>query len=394
MTHRQGLSLILTATLVFRVGFGLTQSDLTQASDERHWDGLGKAYLALGVLHPDTGMYRPPLYGLFLAGIYGMFGHAPAIARIAQAILGTLTCWIIYLIGCKMGRGDARVGLMAAGLFAIYPLFAFFPAVLMAETLLVFSTTASFACYLRFSQQSTPMRAMAFGAAVGVSALCKPVLLPWLLPVLAAWAWRAHLSRTQRAARIAVIIGSVIAVIAPWTVRNYALSGEIVPISANLGINLLVGAHPQGRGYYDNQIDYLARYRALADTSHAAVADRKVAGIVLGWIADDPLPYLRSSIDKLFHFWCPWVPGESPLRNAVAALSCGPVLVLGLVGAYCQRRTPEGMGIVLLAICMSALHMVFFAHTRFRLPIDAILCAPAAWVLVQRVDRMGKPHAR
>ena len=164
-------------------------------------------------------------------------------------------------------------------------------------------------------------------------------------------------------------------------------------ISANLGVNLLVGAHPQGRGYYDNQIDYLAQYRALAATGHPATADRKVAGIVLGWIAHNPLHYLRLCIDKLFYFWCPWAPGESPVRTVVAALSCGPVLLLGLAGAYCQRRTVAGMGIVLLVICMSALHMVFFAHTRFRLPVDAVLCASAAWVLVQRVNRMGKPHA-
>lgn len=390
MTHRQGLYLILAVALLLRVGFGLTQSDLTQASDERHWDALGKAYLALGVLHPDTGMYRPPLYGLFLAGIYRMFGHAPAIVRIAQAVIGAITCWLIFLIGCKMGRGNARVGLVGAALFAIYPLFVFFPAVLMAETLLVFLTTVSFVGYLRFSQQSTHLRAMAFGGAVGLSALCKPVLLPWLLPVLSVWAWHSHLPRVQKAARVAVVIVAVIAVIAPWTARNDALSGEIVPISANLGINLLVGAHPQGRGYYDNRIDYLAQYHTLADTSHAAVADRKVASIVLGWIAHNPLHYLRLSIDKLFYFWCPWVPGESPVRTVVAALSCGPVLLLGLAGAYCQRRTVAGMGIVSLVICMSALHMVFFAHTRFRLPIDAILCAPAAWVLV---NRMGKPHA-
>lgn len=390
MTHRQGLYLILAVALLLRVGFGLTQSDLTQASDERHWDALGKAYLALGVLHPDTGMYRPPLYGLFLAGIYRMFGHAPAIVRIAQAVIGAITCWLIFLIGCKMGRGNARVGLVGAALFAIYPLFVFFPAVLMAETLLVFLTTVSFVGYLWFSQQSTHLRAMAFGGAVGLSALCKPVLLPWLLPVLSVWTWHSHLPRVQKAARVAVVIGAVIAVIAPWTARNDALSGEIVPISANLGINLLVGAHPQGRGYYDNRIDYLAQYHTLADTSHAAAADRKVAGIVLGWIAHNPLHYLRLCIDKLFYFWCPWVPGESPVRTVVAALSCGPVLLLGLAGAYCQRRTVAGMGIVSLVICMSALHMVFFAHTRFRLPIDAILCAPAAWVLV---NRMGKPHA-
>ena len=385
MTHRQGLYLILAVALLLRVGFGLTQSaDLTQASDERHWDALGKAYLALGVLLPDTGMYRPPLYGLFLAGIYRMFGHAPAIVRIAQAVIGAITCWLIFLIGCKMGRGNARVGLVGAALFAIYPLFVFFPAVLMAETLLVFLTTVSFVGYLRFSQQSTHLRAMAFGGAVGLSALCKTSLIAVALArALGMDMALSPAPRPKSRARRGSSSAAVIAVIAPWTARNDALSGEIVPISANLGINLLVGAHPQGRGYYDNRINYLAQYHTLADTSHAAVADRKVVGIVLGWIAHNPLHYLRLSIDKLFYFWCPWVPGESPVRTVVAALSCGPVLLLGLAGAYCQRRTVAGMGIVSLVICMSALHMVFFAHTRFRLPIDAILCAPAALGLGQ-----------
>ena len=340
MTHRQGLYLILAVALLLRVGFGLTQSDLTQASDERHWDAMGKAYLALGVLHPDTGMYRPPLYGLFLAGIYRMFGHAPAIVRIAQAVIGAITCWLIFLIGCKMGRGNARVGLVGAALFAIYPLFVFFPAVLMTETLLVFLTTVSFVGYLRFSQQSTHLRAMAFGGAVGLSALCKPVLLPWLLPCALGMGMALSPAPRPKAARVAVIIGAVIAVIAPWTARNDALSGEIVPISANLGINLLGGAHPQGRGYYDNRINYLAQYHTLADTSHAAVADRKVVGIVLGWIAHNPLHYLRLSIDKLFYFWCPWVPGESPVRTVVAALSCGPVPVTR--PRRCVLPTPHG----------------------------------------------------
>ena len=75
MNHRRYLWSLLTLALLLRVGFGLTQSDLTNASDEVHWDRLGQGYVALGVLHPDTGMYRPPLYGLFLAGMYHTFGH-------------------------------------------------------------------------------------------------------------------------------------------------------------------------------------------------------------------------------------------------------------------------------------------------------------------------------
>lgn len=388
MSHRQYLWGLLAFALLLRIGFGLTQSNLTSSSDEVHWDRLGQAYVTLGVLHPDTGMYRPPLYGLFLAGIYRIFGHNLALVRIAQAILGTITCYLLYVLGCKMG--EKLVGLLAAGLFAIYPLFVFFSGVLMAETLLILLTTISFVCCVVFWQKSTVTMAMVFGGTVGLSALCKPVLLPWLPPVLFYWWRKSRLTPVQRASRVLTVIGVICLIILPWTVRNHIISGEFVPISTNMGINLLVGAHPEGRGVYDNHIDYLALYHTLADTSQGAAADRRVAGIVWGWISAQPLHYLGLSIDKLLYFWCPWVLGEPPLYNAIAVLSCTPVLILGLVGTFIQRRRPEGMALILLIICMSLLHMVFFAHTRFRLPLDAVLCAPVAWVCVQWIHRIGR----
>ena len=388
MSHRQCLWGLLVFALLLRVGFGLTQSDLTNASDEVHWDRLGQAYVALGILHPDTGMYRPPLYGLFLAGIYRTFGHNFVLVRIVQAILGTITCYLIYVLGCKMG--EVAVGLFAAGLFAIYPLFVFFSGVLMAETLLILLTTISFVSCVQFWQKSTVTMAMVFGGIVGLSALCKPVLLPWLPPVLFFWWRKSSLAPVQKAARVLTVIGALGLIILPWTARNHIISGKFVPISTNLGINLLVGAHPEGRGVYDNRIDYLALYHTLADTSQGATADSRVAGIVIAWIIAQPLHYLSLSIDKLLYFWCPWVPGEPPLYNAIAVLSCTPLLILGLAGTFIQRHRPEGLALILLIICMSLLHMVFFAHTRFRLPIDAVLCAPAAWICVQWINRIGR----
>ena len=159
MSHHQCLWGLLAFALLLRVGFGLTQFDLTNASDEVHWDRLGQAYVALGILHPDTGMYRPPLYGLFLAGMYRTFGHNLVLVRIVQAIMGTITCYLIYVLGSKMG--EVVIGLFAAGLFAIYPLFVFFNGVLMAETLLILLTTMSFVCCIQFWQKSTVTMAMA-----------------------------------------------------------------------------------------------------------------------------------------------------------------------------------------------------------------------------------------
>ena len=180
MSHRKYLWSLLTLALLLRVGFGLTQSELTNASDEVHWDRLGQGYVTLGILHPDTGMYRPPLYGLFLAGMYHTFGHNYILVRIAQAIMGTLTCYFIYLLGRRMG--EELIGLIATGLFAIYPLFVFFSGIFMAETLLILLTTMSFVSCIQFWQKSTLTMAMAFGGIVGLSALCKPILLPYLPP--------------------------------------------------------------------------------------------------------------------------------------------------------------------------------------------------------------------
>lgn len=388
MNHRQCLWSLLAFALLLRVGFGLTQSDLTNASDEVHWDRLGQAYVTLGVLHPDTGMYRPPLYGLFLAGMYHTFGHNLILVRIVQAIMGTITCYLIYILGCKIG--EVVVGLIAAGLFAIYPLFVFFSGVLMAETLLILLTTISFVYCIQFWKKSTVTMAMGFGGIVGLSALCKPVLLPWLPPILFFWWRKSPLRPAQKASRVLTVVGTLCLIILPWTARNHIISGGFVPISTNFGINLLVGAHPDGRGVYDNQIDYLALYHTLSDTSQGATADHRVAGIVLGWIIAQPLHYLSLIIDKLLYYWCPWVPGEPPLYNAIAVLSCTPLLILGLIGTLSLRQSPEGLVLILLIICMSLLHMVFFAHTRFRLPIDAVLCVPAAWICRQWINRMRR----
>ena len=117
----------------------------------------------------------------------------------------------------------------------------------MAETLLIFLTTISFLCYIQFWEKNTFTMAMIFGGIVGLSALCKPVLLPWLPLVLIFWWQKSRLTPVQKASRVLTVVGALCLIILPWTARNHIVSGEFVPISTNLGINLLVGAHPEGR---------------------------------------------------------------------------------------------------------------------------------------------------
>lgn len=370
---------ILAFALIARLGFGLTRTDLTDFSDEAHWDGQGRAFASLGVLHPDTGVYRPPLYGLMLAGIYSTVGHARTAVRVFQALLDTATCAMLYALGQRLG--NARIGLIAAGMGAAYPLFIFFTGIVMVETLLVFLTTASLALLLRFWDHPTHPRAAAWGAMIGLSALCKPVLLPFL-PLVLLWWWRScDGARVQKALRTAFVIGAMALVILPWTFRNHAVSGHPVLISANAGINFLIGAMPESKGRYNVEIDYLQVYRDISGSLDFAANDREVIRVVRGWIAHDPIQFAGLCLRKLFYFWSPLASDQSFFRNVVSLSTSGPLLFLGIVGAVRLRHRPEGAVICLLMIAMTMLHVIFFAHTRFRLPIDAALCVSAAWLI-------------
>ena len=384
---------VLALALVLRAGFGLSRTGLTASSDEHSWDGAARAYRIYGLLHPDVGSFRPPLYPLLVAGIYHLHGHAPAAVRLWQAVMGTVTCALLCAVGCRIG--GQRVGLIAAGLAAVYPLFVFFAAVLMVETLLVLLTAAALLLALRFEAEPSARRAAALGAALGLGALCKPVLLAWVPLLLWGWWRRSSLGRRGRAACTAAAVGALVLVIAPWAARNAAVQGYLVPVSSNLGMNLLIGNEPGADGGYQFGRDYMGMVDQIAGAEeHPVARDRLAARAALGWMVADPIRSGWLAARKLLLFWSPVQPDESRWRHLIALLSSGPLLVAGLWGTWRLRGRPEAWAVSTLALSLSLVHAVFFAHIRFRLPVDAALMAPASLLLVEgwrRWRRRGRP---
>ena len=380
MRTRRMLGLALLLGLGLRAGFGLTRAGLDASADERNWDGAARVFWKAGLLHSDGGTYRPPLYPLMVAGIYQVCGPHPEVVRLWQALLGTATVALLYGIGRRLG--GERVGLLAAGLGAVYPLFVFFAAVLMAETLLVLLTTAALLLALRLEAMPSAKNAAALGLVLGLGALCKPVVLAWVPFLLWGWWCRPGSSRWERSGRAATAVGMMALVLVPWTLRNAVVHGFFVPISSNLGMNLMIGNEPGANGSYRYGTDYLGMFEHLsAAAEHPVARDRLAAQKARQWIAAEPGRFGRLAIRKFLRFWSPLVPEESLGRNLISLLSCGPVLALGLWGTFRRWGQPGAWIVGSLLLSLTLVHAVFFAHTRFRLPIDAALIGPAAWIL-------------
>jgi len=127
----------------------------------------------------DKAAYVPPLYSLFLAGIYKIFGIVPMAAKLIQAILSTLTCWLMFTLGRQLIHKNA--GLWAAAGYAFYPQFIRYTGELWTETLFLFLFIATFV-YLFKGIGGEKRSLAAAGVLLGASALTREIAFLFLAP--------------------------------------------------------------------------------------------------------------------------------------------------------------------------------------------------------------------
>ena len=174
---------------------------------------------------------RAPAYPLFLLAIFSIAGINYVWVQVAQALLGAVGCWLLFLLGRWVHSN--KLGLAAAALYAFYPNSIEYSARLYVENVFfpIFLAFAYLLC--RASYTGSTRYGFAAGAAWGASLLTRGTLLafPFALPIGIALS-RAHRSPASRWLRW--VVTSLVAatlVVAPWAARNYALTGAFVPVS-------------------------------------------------------------------------------------------------------------------------------------------------------------------
>jgi len=298
---------------------------------------------------PSAG--HPPLYPALLAPISWLGGTGVMWHRAAGLVFGACSIALMGVLGKRVR--DERLGLTAAAICAVYPLMIVVDGALMSET--AYTPLVIIVLLLALAR-----RAAWLGAAIGLAALCRSEAL-LLLPILA---W--PLFRDRRAV-IATL--TCAAVLAPWTIRNYAEFGHLIPVSINdstvlAGANCPASYHGEGIGFWDigcisqrtedNEGDQAAIWR-----SEGLTYAREHAGRLLVVI---PVRLLRT-----FELYQPrrqvlfaegrWVHGE---QAAVASFYL--LALLAIVGAWRLRSY------VLLApgIVVVVTVIIGYGHPRLR----------------------------
>jgi 4-amino-4-deoxy-L-arabinose transferase-like glycosyltransferase len=166
---------------------------------------------------------RTPVYPLFVALLYGVFGQHPLLVAGGQVALSALTAGLVGLLGARLlPKREAGLGglLLALSLGSIvYSLY------ILTETLftaLLLGTSCALVVYRETGRKRFLIGA---GLLAGMATLCRPIALFYPL-VVAPLAGSAHRGRCREGIRAALLfLGVAALVVAPWLLRNYRSVG-------------------------------------------------------------------------------------------------------------------------------------------------------------------------
>ena len=207
------------------------------------------------------------LYTSLLAGVYAISGSNPLVARLVQAVIvGVLQPLFTYRLGSRLfGR---KVGLVSAAIAACYAYFIYYSAALVTEGLFIVAILWALDAALRLADAGPAEGGRAglggwleLGAALAAAVLLRQVVV-LVVPLVVAWVWwRAWTPKVRRAGGVRpcaswLARGSaatslvIILCVAPWTIRNWAVFHEFVPLNTNAGFAFYWGNHPvHGNGF-------------------------------------------------------------------------------------------------------------------------------------------------
>lgn len=335
---------------------------------------------------------RAPGYPAFLAIVGGgarVTADVPAPVKIAQSFAGALGVFLAGLIATRIG--GPRLGATAAAITAIHPPLVWISAYALSEALYwPLGLGVVWLADRAFARGAGAAAALGSGLLIGAAVLVRPGLL---LFVPLALGWLVHRRRLATAALIAAVF---LAVVGPWTLRNYAHHGTLIIVASDGGVTFWTGNHPLAIGEGDmaanpaikreNQA-LRARYPDLDEEQMEPIYYREA----LSWIGANPVAWIVLELRKLFYLVVPIGPSytlHSPLYFWTSVASYGAALMLAIAGvARLGVRRWRSPALWLMTASAVAVCLIFFPQERFRIPtIDPALVIFAAAGLVPRRD--------
>jgi 4-amino-4-deoxy-L-arabinose transferase-like glycosyltransferase len=341
----------------------------------------------------DAWLIRPPLHVFFfaiwlrLALLLGQPQLGVLFVQLAQTAVAGLTILAGYGVARRL-LANERAGLLFAAFLACWYPFVEQPSVLFSELFYLALFFGHVWFLLRYDTSGRLPDLAGSGIALGAAALTRSpalysLVFVWLWLAVRAWlrrnsAKRPAMAATLRAALVVAI--GCLAIVLPWTARNYALYGQVIPVDTLGQINLWLDLDA-----VDRRVANIEVLRGMPQAERAPYALAQARAI----LARDPWRPFEAMWPTFQHSWKAQFVEDffvkqsfytRPLRETAWLGLLGDVVwlvfvVAGLIGL--ARPAREGWHNRLFVLAWLAYSfvtvLVFHVEPRYLLPIWALL---------------------
>jgi Flp pilus assembly protein TadD len=373
--------------------------------------------------------YQAPLYPYLLGTFYAIAGRDLLMVRVGQAIIGSVSCVLLGLAGCRLF--SRRAGVIAGLGLALYAPAIFFDALVQKSVL-----DAFFVClvvWLLARLITGPQTRWAWfwtGVAMGGLSLTREnalvfvgVTLLWALArrhvppeggirnTAAAAGWRT------RIAAAGMFVLGLTSVLLPVAARNSVVGGGFYLTTSQFGPNFYIGNNARadgtymslrfGRGAPEYEREDATALAEAATGRHLSPAEVSSYWTkrALAFIRSDPLAWLKLLGRKFALLWnrsemldtesqethAEW---STPLRLGGRLGHFGVVVPLALLGLLVTWPLRDRLWVIYgIAAAYAASVVMFYVFARYRYPLVPFLLLFAAAGLVE-LPRVLRADAR
>jgi 4-amino-4-deoxy-L-arabinose transferase-like glycosyltransferase len=384
--------------------------DVTPVSDAL-WYFARATDVSAGLGYSEGGVptaYWPPGWPLTLAMLFTAFGPSMAVVKGFNLICAAITAWLTLDLARRL-FGSELAGRAALLLVALYPnSIGYVP---LALTEVFYTALLLGGCWLLIATQSAAGLVLG-GLVFGIAVLVKAQSL-LVVPLIFAIVWLRKGGRARAlvyaGVRCVVVLCVAVAVMAPWTWRNFQVFGEVVPVSTNGGMTLLTGNNPSARGGYTEDDPLVTTIPRTVATQ--LQVDREARARAEQWIKDNPTRFVALMPLKLFRLWAPdgeaeWAYQDGYPRYETYRLVFRAIrginqiyytaLLLGFLLAgvllFFRRAAISPMAIdwwalpYAMVLFPTVIAVVFSGQSRFHYPVMPFIAMSCGWLLTRQTS--------
>jgi len=365
--------------------------------------------------------FRAPFYAYFLAMVYKIFGHNYVIPRVIQHVVGSFSCVLVYLLAKKLF--NRKVAIISGLIAASYGMLWYFEDELLLDSFLVFFDLLLLLFLLKARDDPKFSRWLVCGLILGFSAITRPNIL-FFIPFVWLWIFLAFKPEKQLKKMVtysgSFLLGCIL-IIAPVTLRNLLVGGDMVLIASQGGINFYIGNNKNSDGmsaiFYKEDWQYRDFQQMAEKETGRSLKPSEISNFYyrkgFDFFLENSSRAFKLLIKKLYMFWNRFEISNNQdtyfFRRYSSLIRVmplgfwfiGPLGLVGMVlswwgakrsgkissGQITDQREKISLPILFIFSYMITVVM-FFVTDRFRIPVIPFLIIFSGFSLVWLAERI------